>query len=77
MIELKWDINKCPSPQECRKCLDECPQGVFHIYPRDGRKPGQPTENWAIAPLFLSLCSGCEICEEICPQDAITVSVVQ
>lgn len=77
MIEITWDEKKCPSPQECRNCLDECPQGVFQIYPRDGRKPGVATEHWAIAPLFLSLCTGCNICEEVCPEDAIAVSVAQ
>jgi Pyruvate/2-oxoacid:ferredoxin oxidoreductase delta subunit len=75
MIEITWDEKKCPSPQECRMCLDECPQAVFGIYPRDGRKPGVATTNWAITPVFLNLCTGCEVCEEICPQDAIAVSV--
>jgi len=75
MIEITWDEKKCTSAQECRMCLDECPQGVFQVYPRDGRKPGKATEKWAIAPLYLSLCTGCNICEEICPQDALAVSV--
>jgi len=75
MIEITWDAKKCTSPQECRTCLDTCPQGVFHIYPRNGRKPGKATENWAIAPLYLSLCTGCNICQEICPEDALAVSV--
>jgi len=77
MMQITWDEKKCTSPQECLKCLEECPQAVLHIYPRDGRKPGQATENWAIAPLYLSLCTGCNICEEVCPQGAITVSVAQ
>jgi NAD-dependent dihydropyrimidine dehydrogenase PreA subunit len=74
MIEIAWDEKKCPSPQECRVCLDECPQGVFYFYPRNGRKPGIATEDWAIAPLYISLCTGCDICEEVCPQDALAVS---
>jgi NAD-dependent dihydropyrimidine dehydrogenase PreA subunit len=75
MIAITWDEKKCASPQECRMCLDECPQGVFQVYPRDGRKPGRATEKWAIAPLYVSLCTGCNICEEICPQNALAVSV--
>ena len=74
MIEITWDEKKCPSPQDCRMCLDECPQGVFYVYPRNGRKPGKATEDWAIAPLFISLCTGCDICKEVCPQDALAVS---
>jgi ferredoxin len=77
MIQIIWDSNKCPTPRECRKCIEACPQGVFSTYPRDGRSRGQLTENWALAPLFLSLCTGCEICEEICPQKAITLSANQ
>jgi len=77
MIQIRWDDKKCTSPQECRKCLDACPQALFAIYPRDGRKPGKATENWAIAPLYLSLCTGCSICEEVCPENALAVSVAQ
>ena len=74
MIQILWDSNKCPTPRECRKCIEACPQGVFSTYPRDGRSRGQLTENWALAPLFLSLCTGCEVCEDICPQKAITLT---
>ncbi|MGQ9573118.1 MAG: 4Fe-4S dicluster domain-containing protein [Dehalococcoidia bacterium] len=77
MIQISWDDKKCALPQDCRKCLDTCPQGVFMIYPRDGRKPGKATDNWAIAPLFISLCTGCNICEETCPEGAIAVSVAR
>jgi NAD-dependent dihydropyrimidine dehydrogenase PreA subunit len=77
MIQIIWDSNKCPTPRECRKCIEACPQGVFSTYPRDGRSRGQLTENWALAPLFLSLCTGCEICEETCPQKAITLTANQ
>ena len=77
MIQIIWDSNKCPTPRECRKCIEACPQGVFSTRPRDGRSRGQLTENWALAPLFLSLCTGCEICEEVCPEKAITLSATQ
>lgn len=75
MIDIRWDAEKCTSPQECRACLDACPQGVFRIFPRDGRKPGKVTEDWTIGPLFLSLCTGCEVCSDVCPKQAITVAV--
>ncbi len=73
MIQVTWDGSKCPSPQDCRECLDTCPQGVFAFHPRHGRKPGVATTDWAITPVFLSVCTGCEVCEEVCPQDAIAV----
>lgn len=73
MIEIRWDSKKCATPQDCRVCLDTCPQGVFRIFPRDGRKLGKVTEDWAIGPLFLSLCTACGICSDVCPRQAITV----
>ena len=75
MIQIAWDETRCTSPQECRKCLSSCPQALLAIYPRDRRMPGKATENWAIAPLYLSLCTGCGICEEVCPEDALAVNI--
>jgi len=75
MIHIDWNSKQCTSPDECRDCLEVCPQGVFAIYPEGGRKPGVPTTNWTIAPVWLSLCTGCEVCQEVCPQHAIAVSV--
>ena len=77
MMQIEWDDKKCTSPRDCRKCLAACPEGVFMTYPRDGRKPGKMAGNWAIMPALVGLCTGCKICEEICPQNAITVSVAQ
>lgn len=75
MIEIALDDKKCTSPDECRECLEICPQGVFAMYAKGGRKPGVTTKQWAIAPVWLSLCTACEICEEVCPQDALAVKV--
>jgi ferredoxin len=75
MIEIKCDDQKCLTPRDCRKCLDVCSQAVFGVYPRNGRKPGKATDSWAIAPLFVSQCTGCMICVEVCPEHAIAVSV--
>ena len=74
MIGITWDEKKCTSPQECRYCLDTCPQALLAIYPRNGRKRGVATENWAIAALYLSLCTGCGVCEEACPEGALAVT---
>ena len=77
MVQIEWDGKKCTSPRDCHKCLDACPGGVLMTYPRDGRKPGKAAQDWAIMPVFLTLCTGCKICEEICPQNAITVNVAE
>ena len=75
MIEVRWDSKKCATPQDCRVCLDTCPQGVFRIMPKEARKPGKATEDWVIGTLFLSLCTACGTCSDVCPKKAITVAV--
>lgn len=75
MVQIEIDQEKCKSSRECRKCLEACSEGVLMSYPRVARVPGKRTEDWGIRPLFLSLCTGCKVCEEVCPQKAIAVSV--
>jgi len=74
MTEISWDSKKCRSPQDCRICLDTCPQGVFRIMPKEARKPGKPTKTWEIGTLFLSLCTACGVCEDACPQKALALA---
>jgi ferredoxin len=74
MMKIEWDNSKCRAVLDCHKCLNACPQGVFATYPLDGRGPGKEPGNWVILPAFGSLCTGCGICVDICPQKAITVS---
>lgn len=76
MMKIEINEQKCKSPRECLKCLQACPEGVLMNYPRQGRAPGKKAENWAIAPVWLSLCTGCKVCEEVCPREAVTVSTM-
>ena len=75
MMQIEIDEQKCKSSRECLKCLQACPEGVFANYPREGRVPGKKVSAWTIVPVLMSLCTGCKICEEVCPQKAVTVSV--
>jgi Pyruvate/2-oxoacid:ferredoxin oxidoreductase delta subunit len=75
MMQIEINQEKCQSPRECLKCLQSCPEGVFMNYPRDARAPGRKAGNWVIVPVQKSLCTGCKVCEEVCPQKAVTVSV--
>jgi len=74
MMEIAWDEKRCGNPDDCKRCLDACPQGVFYMYPKTGRVAGRTTEDWAIGALFLSLCTGCGICSDLCPNQAIRVA---
>ena len=74
MIEIRVDSKKCATPQDCRVCLDKCPQGVFRIMPKEARKPGRATEEWEIGTIFRSLCTACGVCSDACPKQAIAVT---
>jgi NAD-dependent dihydropyrimidine dehydrogenase PreA subunit len=73
MIEISWDSAKCQKPQDCRVCLEACPQGVFRIMPKEARQPGRATKEWEIGVLFRSLCTACGDCEQACPEEALAV----
>lgn len=75
MVSIEWDEDSCTDPLGCCKCLETCPEQVFLTYPRDKRGPGKAAGSWAIKPVFVNLCTECRICEEICPQNALTVGV--
>lgn len=77
MIKIEWDDTKCTNPLDCCKCLNSCSEGVFMTYPRDPRGPGKEPGNWAVIPSFLSLCTGCRVCEDVCPQEALVVNVLE
>jgi NAD-dependent dihydropyrimidine dehydrogenase PreA subunit len=77
MMTIEWNNDLCTTPLGCHKCLNACPQGVFTIYPRQGRGPGQEPGDWAIKPSFQSLCTGCNVCVDLCPEKALTVTVLQ
>lgn len=77
MVIIDFDESKCKSPRECNKCLQVCPVGVFMTYPMTARKPGNKAGGWVIKPIFARLCTGCMVCEQVCPMDAIKVTIGQ
>ena len=75
MMQIEINEEKCKSPRECLKCHQACPEGVLMNYPRDARAPGKRAGDWVIVPVMMSLCTGCDVCAEVCPEKAVTVSV--
>ena len=75
MMQIDINEKKCKSPRECLKCLQACPEGVLMNYPRQARAPGKPAGDWLIVPAMMSLCTGCKVWEDVCPEKALTVSV--
>ncbi|MFX0106713.1 MAG: 4Fe-4S binding protein [Candidatus Hodarchaeota archaeon] len=78
--QIKIDYSKCHTgastdPRDCRKCLYICDPAVLLIHPTlDDDHPDPHNPNiWRIDAIWLSKCSGCMKCAEICPEKAITV----
>jgi Pyruvate/2-oxoacid:ferredoxin oxidoreductase delta subunit len=71
LVKIEINEMKCQSPRDCHRCLQMCPEGVFLNYQRQINN----IMEWVVTPVFLSLCTGCKVCEDICPQKAITVSL--
>ncbi|MHA2378737.1 MAG: 4Fe-4S binding protein [Candidatus Thorarchaeota archaeon] len=77
---VTFDYSKCHSganidPRECRQCLYVCDPAVLLMHPTlndDHPDPHNP-EIWRIDAIWLSKCTGCMKCVEICPEQAITV----
>ena len=73
------DHDKCQTPMACRKCAQICPQAVFYfdraatmqrLAEFDVNDPGKYT----VSALCLYACTGCTVCVDICPADAITIT---
>lgn len=78
--KITFDHSKCgfagtTDPRDCRECLRVCDPAVLLLHPtlEDHPNPHNP-EKWIVDAIWLSKCSGCMKCVEICPEKAIQVS---
>lgn len=79
--KITIDLEKCTVPFLCKRCLQACPMGVFHttrvmakeerLKEMDPRVDG----NYVLFATRRDKCTGCNICIDVCPVDAITVEV--
>lgn len=73
------DYTKCTTPFDCKRCLQICPQGVFWVLPiknvkfreTDAKEPGA----WKLFVHYRALCTNCGKCVEVCPVNAITITM--
>lgn len=70
-FEVKIDNNACKGPLECAKCMQECPTLAFKTYPSN-RKRGEVCDKWLLVWHWFD-CNHCGICEETCPEGAISI----
>lgn len=74
------DYTKCGEhstvdPRGCGKCLKVCDPAVFLMHqPLNIEQDPYDPQLWRITAVWLSLCTRCLKCVEVCPEKAITVS---
>ena len=77
--KIEVDAAKCTTPLACRKCLEVCPQAIFHVetmkYERlretDPKEPG----SYGLDARWRYACTLCNACIDVCPVDAITIKI--
>jgi ferredoxin len=79
--KITIDLEKCTVPFLCKRCLQACPMGVFHVTrvmskeerlkEMDPRVDG----NYVLFATRRDKCTGCNICIDVCPVDAITIEI--
>ena len=75
--KITIDLEKCTVPFLCKKCLQICPEAVFHVVrvmmkeerlkEMDPRIPG----NYVLGVARPDRCTVCNRCIDVCPVDAI------
>jgi ferredoxin len=77
--KVKVDYSKCGEkgkvdPRDCGKCLRACDPAIFIMHEPVGVDQDYiDPQMWRITPVWLSLCTRCMKCVEVCPEKAITV----
>ncbi|MCJ7666618.1 MAG: 4Fe-4S dicluster domain-containing protein [Actinobacteria bacterium] len=78
--DIKIDYTLCGDgngmdPRECTRCLKVCEPAVFLLHQSTDAEENNPCdpEKWRITPLWLSLCTHCMKCVDVCPVNAMKV----
>jgi ferredoxin len=77
--QIEIDASKCTTPMACTKCLNVCPQVVFHVMVLKQEKFEETDINepgaYVIIPLHRWKCTLCNLCVDNCPVDAIKITL--
>jgi len=75
---IEIDAKKCTTPFDCKGCLAACPQSVFRVTAVKvvkGRETNPKDSGvYELTAPYRDKCSGCNLCIEVCPEDALTVT---
>jgi len=76
---IKIDQQRCLTPFACKRCIQTCPTAVFGVFETkmvrmeetDKYEPG----TFRLRVIYRDKCSGCNQCVEVCPEDALSVTM--
>ena len=70
------DDEKCNDPLSCRRCLLVCPTRVLGLGTSVGPEKFKEIDprHFVVRGVRYQFCTGCEMCVEACPTDAIQIS---
>ena len=77
--KISVDLQKCTVPFLCKKCLQICPNAVFHVTrvmsKEERLKEMDPRidGNYVLVASRRDKCILCDKCIEVCPVDAIKI----
>jgi NAD-dependent dihydropyrimidine dehydrogenase PreA subunit len=74
---IEIDRERCTTPFACKRCIRACPTAVFQVLvvkmvrlqETDKHEPG----SFRLAAPYRDKCTGCNICIDVCPEDALKV----
>jgi len=76
-VFIKIDYSKCSEPLRCAKCLEVCsPIAIIAKPIRIEKFKETPHSEYRIVPRYRAVCNLCRRCEEVCPEKAISVTLV-
>lgn len=76
---ISVDDSKCENPLDCRMCLLACPTRVLGLGTNVGPQKYRETDpsHFVVRGVRHQFCTMCMKCVDVCPQDAIRVSLDQ
>lgn len=76
---IKVDSSKCLTPFDCKKCLRICPPALFQVVATKVEKFKETNKkepgSYKLSAYYIDKCTLCNKCIEVCPVNAITITV--